>query len=281
VTAADWAVGVPHPAVRHLVARYIGYAQHGVALRMHRGLPSRHLTVIIGLARPVTVVGMPTPGDTAVREWGLVGGMHLAPALIAQDEVQSGIQLELEPFGALALLGVSSVELSGRVVGLGDLGSPQLAVLPERLAEAPDWTSRFRILDTVLRALSAGRVAHVPPEVRWAWRALAVADGRVRVTDLADEVGWSRRHFSERFRAAVGLTPKQAARVLRFERATRLLRRGRADLATLAADCGYYDQAHFGNEWRALAGCSPGVWMAEELPFLQDGVGFGGEDSVS
>ena len=56
--------------------------------------------------------------------------------------------------------------------------------------------------------------------------------------------------------AEVGLTPKQAARVLRFERAGGLLRSGRYDLAMVAAEAGYYDQAHLSNEWRALAGCT-------------------------
>ncbi|MEV6626692.1 helix-turn-helix transcriptional regulator, partial [Amycolatopsis sp. NPDC051114] len=118
-----------------------------------------------------------------------------------------------------------------------------------------------------------------PPELGEAWRRMRGADGRVRVTDLAGEVGWSRRHLGERFRAELGLAPKQAARVLRFERAGRLLRQGHADLAALAVECGYYDQAHLTNEWRALAGCTPGTWIAEELPFLQDDQVAAGQDS--
>jgi AraC-like DNA-binding protein len=34
--------------------------------------------------------------------------------------------------------------------------------------------------------------------------------------------------------------------------------------------CGYYDQAHMTREWQALAGCAPRMWIAKELPFLQD-----------
>ncbi|MER6875147.1 helix-turn-helix transcriptional regulator, partial [Amycolatopsis sp. NPDC000673] len=112
--------------------------------------------------------------------------------------------------------------------------------------------------------------ADPPPELNRAWHELRRSGGLLRVGDLADEVGWSRRHLGERFRAELGLAPKQAARVLRFERAVRLLRSGRRDLAGIAYAAGYYDQAHFTNEWRSLAGCSPRTWMAEELPFLQD-----------
>jgi AraC-like DNA-binding protein len=267
-------MATPHPVVRPLVTRYIGYAQDGVTLTVHRGLPSRHVTLVISLERPIEMTGL----GTSARRQGLVGGLHTEPVLIRQDRVQSGIHVELDPLGVRALLGIPAAELSGCVVGLDELGLSELAVLPERLAETPSWQERFAILDQVLAARAADAVAP-PPEVGEAWRRLRGTDGQVRVSGLAEEIGWSRRHFTERFRDEIGLAPKQAARVLRFERAARLLRRGgRIDLAGLAAECGYYDQAHLSNEWRTLAGCSPGTWIAEELPFLQDSEVFGDED---
>jgi AraC-like DNA-binding protein len=49
------------------------------------------------------------------------------------------------------------------------------------------------------------------------------------------------------------------------------LRSGRTtSLAETAVSSGYFDQSHLTNDWKQLAGCTPGEWMAEELPFLQD-----------
>ena len=42
-----------------------------------------------------------------------------------------------------------------------------------------------------------------------------------------------------------------------------------ATFADLAAECGFYDQAHLAREFRALAGCPPSVWLAEEFRFVQ------------
>ncbi len=105
------------------------------------------------------------------------------------------------------------------------------------------------------------------PEVDWAWRRLVAASGAIEVRTLAEEVGWSRRHFGERFRQELGLAPKVVARVLRFEQAYGLLRQPRRPgLAELAARCGYFDQAHLTRDWRDLAGCTPTTWIREELP---------------
>jgi AraC-like DNA-binding protein len=76
------------------------------------------------------------------------------------------------------------------------------------------------------------------------------------VTELAAELGWSRRHLAVRVHEELGMPPKALARVLRFERAVERLRAG-DDLAALALDAGYYDQAHFNRDFRAFAGATP------------------------
>ena len=268
-----WAIRPSHPVLRPLVSRYIGYQQDNVTLSMHRGLPSRHVTLIISLQDPVRILDRVGP----VNAQGLVGGLRTEPTLISQNRTQCGIHLELHPFGVPTLFGFSAAELTDRIVGLDDLGWPALAELPDRLTSALTWTERFDILEDVL-AVRASEPRPVAAELGEAWRRLLRTGGLTQVADLANEIGWSRRHFGERFRTELGLAPKQAARILRFERAGALLRRGHFDLAELAVDCGYYDQAHLSNEWRTLAGCSPRTWITEELPFLQDDSVFAGQD---
>jgi AraC-like DNA-binding protein len=274
----EWAVRRPHPAIRALIARYIGYRQHGVTLDVHRGLPGRHVTLIISIEGPVRVLSGPGPGHGAATFQALVGGLHAGRVLIAQNRVQAGVHVELNPLGVRRLLGVSASELAGRVVDLGDLNRPGLAGLPDRLRAAPDWTSRFRVLDEVLLAsVAQAGVPRPLDEIGWAWRRLVQAGGGVPVAELAAEVGWSRRHFSERFSLEVGLRPKQAARVVRFGRAAELLRGlPIGGLAEVAQRCGYADQAHLTNEWRSMAGCTPRTWLVGEFPFLQDAEVMGG-----
>ncbi|WP_028934030.1 AraC family transcriptional regulator [Pseudonocardia spinosispora] len=273
----SWALRRPHPALHALVSRYIGYRQRDVSLAVHRGLPGRHLTLIISLEEPIRLVDMPGSPQRPDHWQGLVSGLHAGPALIGQDRNQSGIHVELNPLGVRTLLGVSAAELSGWIVDLAQLPRPDLASLPDQLRAAPDWATRFDLLDRALID-SASRSSRTGPadEIGWAWRRLVTEGGAVPIARLAEDIGWSRRHFSERFSREVGLSPKQAARVVRFGRATEMLRRlPPGGLAEVASTCGYFDQAHLSNEFRSMAGCTPRTWLVEELPFLQDPEAFG------
>src|SRR5581483_4851436 len=128
-----------------------------------------------------------------------------------------------------------------------------------------------------VRAAGDRRGAAPRPEVSYTWDRLRRSHGAVSVAELAAETGWSARHLGNQFRAETGLSPKAGARVIRFDRARRrLLRRqaedGRVVLAELAAECGYYDQAHLARDFRDLAGCPPSVLLAEEFRNVQAGL---------
>ena len=87
--------------------------------------------------------------------------------------------------------------------------------------------------------------------------------GNVRIEDIAAEAGLSARQLLRLFTAQTGVTPKQLCRVLRFRHSLRRLRRS-TDCAQIALDCGYYDQAHWINEFRGLSGCTPGQYLARQ-----------------
>ena len=272
----------PGEPLRRYVAWYTGYRQRGVPPARHRGLPSPYLTLIFTLDEPLSIEAHPDPGQPPGEFGALLGGLHSAPALIRHEGAQSGLQLALRPPGVRALLGLPAGELADTDVPAEAVLGGVCAELRDRVRTAAGWPERFAILDEILlrQLITGGEGAAVPPEVLWAWRQLLRAGGAVRVGDLAAETGWSGRHLASRFRAEIGLTPKAAARVIRFDRARQaLLRHVRArahqdggyQLADLAADTGYFDQAHLAREFRALAGVPPSQWLAEEFRNVQAG----------
>lgn len=263
----------PAPALRPLIAWYIGYRETGGAPGRHRGLPSPYLTLIITLDDPVVIAAHPDPRAHPARYDTLLGGLHTAPAIITHDGRQSGVQVALSPLGARAVFGLPAGELAGTDLDLVDLLGPFAGELRERVRAAGGWAGRFAMLDELLTRLVDGRTA-VPDEVTRAWHRLHATGGAVRIAALADEVGWSRRYLSRRFGVEVGLSPKEAGRVVRFDRARRHLQQRaaaghRISLATVATTFGYYDQAHLTAEFGRLAGVPPNRWLAEEFRNFQ------------
>jgi AraC-like DNA-binding protein len=254
-------------ALRPYVADLIGYAYGDDPPALHRGLPSRFLTLVVTLDEPL---GVAWPGGPVGKYDALAGGLHSTAVHIGQTPSRAGVQVSLTPPAARVLLGVPPGELASIVIGLDEVLGRPARELTEQLREAPDWDDRFDLLETaLLRRFHERRVGTARPEVGWAWQRLINSGGAIGVQDLAAEVGWSRRHLTERFTAEYGLPPKVAARVLRFERATGLLRRQPGiRLADLSTAVGYADQAHLTREFRAIAGCTPRQWMTEELPDL-------------
>jgi AraC-like DNA-binding protein len=263
---------LPSPLLRGLVARYAGFRDVGVPPAHHRGLPSPGLTVIFTLDDKLTIARQPDPTQSADTFDTLVGGLHARPALITHEGRQSGVQLGVSPLGSRALLGVPAAELAGVIVHGHDVLGDFAVQLRDRLHAAASWDERFAILDRALlsRMRLADERAGVSGEVRQAWLRLLRSGGTTSVADLAAETGWSDRHLRAKFRAETGLSPKAAARVIRFSRARRILQRralaGESfGLAELATSCGYFDQAHLDREFRLLAGCSPTTWVSTEF----------------
>ncbi|SRR5579884_1102270 len=271
--------GRPRARLSPFVARYTGYRIEGAPPGIHRGLPSRHLTFIVTLDGTVDIATMPDPAQPPGSFATLAGGLHASPVLINHNGYQHGIQLHLTPLGARALLRLPAGELANAVVELDTLLGPVASELVDRLRSASTWMARFGELDEILIRIARQRDGPAP-ELRWAWQRLTDHHGRVEVTTLASEVGWSRRHLGAQFRREFGLTPKVAGRVTRFEVAHRLLRASRhPDLAGVAVRAGFYDQAHLHREWRQLAGCTPVRWLAEEFPSVHDKRAAGGGSS--
>jgi AraC-like DNA-binding protein len=262
---------VPAAALRSYVAWYVGYRQRGMPPTVHRGLPSPFLTLIFTIDEPLTMAAHPDPRQVPGSFGTLLGGLHSAPALIAHEGAQSGVQIALKPLGVRALLGLPAGELAQIDVPADAVFGAAAARIHARVVLAAGWRERFAVLDEEFGRLLRGRdpaaLPGPPPEVMQAWRLLLGSGGTLPAAELAARIGWSGHHLASRFRTEIGLTPKAAARVVRFHRATRRLLAGpggAGGLAGLAAACGYFDQAHLAREFRALAGCPPSQWLAEQ-----------------
>ena len=109
-----------------------------------------------------------------------------------------------------------------------------------------------------IAAIAAQMVTERPPDrlVLEATRLLGGPGARAEL--VAGQLGIGERQLRRRCQAAVGYGPRMLNRVLRFRRfVSRIDAGGDIDLATIAAEAGYADQAHLTRESNELAGLTP------------------------
>jgi AraC-like DNA-binding protein len=198
------------------------------------------LTFQLGTSPAAWVTG-PLPGSEVYR--------HERPVSL--------LGASLRPGAALPVLGVSVASLPAEWSPLSTVVGPVAAELAGRLAREPTTAQRLAVLDTFLAArLGATRA---DGRIGTAIGAVLATDGAVPVAALAREASTSPRNLGRLFDEWVGMSPKRFARIVRVQAVLRRLGgEPDADLARVAAELGFADQAHLTREVRALAGTTPG-----------------------
>ena len=195
---------------------------------------------------------------------GYVAGPDTGPVRSVMKAGTVVIGVRFRPSAGGPALGVPLSELRDQRVELSDLRRRDARRLPGTLD--PD-TAATRALD-----LAATLVADGDPDPVATRAAVLLADPRVRAEDVAAEIGLSMRQLRRRCHAVVGYGPKTLQRVLRFRRFVGRIDAGLPsgqdahDLAALAAQAGFADQAHLTRECRALAGLTPAMLVRQRGP---------------
>ena len=246
----------PAQALRGLVSGYYGWRERTTHAVRRREGPGTDVVVVLSFDEEWLIDGR--------RLTSFVAGLHDRQVTTEHGGRSYGMQVNLAPPAARVLFGLPLHLLAGLAVPLEEVVEEPFLV--ERLHEAGSWAARFRLLDTVLTKRFAG-AGEPSAEVDWAWRQLVGTDGRVAVSAVAEELGWSRKRIVARFRDEVGLPPKALARVARFERAKRLAEaEERPNWARIAVESGYYDQSHLSNEFRRITGRTPATFFQDAAP---------------
>jgi AraC-like DNA-binding protein len=180
--------------------------------------------------------------DLSGGEHSVVGTMT-RPLVIPPTDASHMFGVRFRPGCAAAFLRIPLAEVTDARVPLQDVWK--------------NWDGRIDV-----PSLEAELLRRLEPErdrrVDAAIARLVASGGRLRIDDVAGEIGISRQHLARQFAHHVGISPKAFARVLRFRRVLDAVAdRVDVDWADAAAEHGYYDQSHLIADFRELAGTTP------------------------
>ncbi len=260
-TVAGWGVVRPPGPGRMSGAVMAGFRGGGTGPVDVRVVPHPAVTLVLEFGNGPLVVD----AATGRRQRGNLVAGFLHDAVRVRGRNIECVQVRLSPVVARAVLGVSPSELDRTVVALDDVWGRDAERIRQQLGDAASWRDRFALVEELL-----GRRAEtgppVDPQVARAWERIVAGRGRARVEDLAAEVGWSRKRLWTRFRSQIGLPPKRAARLVRFDHAAHRLAAGQG-AALVAASSGYVDQSHLHRDVLAFTAMTPAAvvrqpWLA-------------------
>jgi len=193
---------------------------------------------------------------SVARGLQLVGTMTTARRFaISAGDVQFGVRFR--PAMSRSFLPLPGPETVDKSIALSDIWGTCGSRLNQQISETQSVSQCIGLLEE--------RLAN-PRDITVLQRictSIVEQAGQVRIDDVAFQAGFSPRQLRRLFLEQVGLSPKQFCRVIRFRSSlSSFSGRGCADWAQMALDCGYYDQAHFINEFRQFSGYTPGEFAA-------------------
>lgn len=225
------------------------------ACRPETILPDGCVELILNFSAPFRE--LKEAGNEEQQPTLFVVGQMTQPVAIAPTGPVQLIGIRFHPGGTAPFFPIPMHELTNQIVEL-DAIDPGLAL--KLTAVADNSTSPRKI--AAVEACLANYASRFDNSRLLSVTANAVqVGGRVTIDQLADAAGISGRQLERRFRHEVGIAPKLFCRILRFQQVFRAVEKNSAGWAGVAADCGYYDQAHLIRDFQEFARQTPAVFL--------------------
>jgi AraC-like DNA-binding protein len=225
-------------------------------------LVERHWFVEWDLRRPFTqgVVTHPSVNLAIEPHYAAVFGVVTGRSDHTIEGRGKVVGCKFRPGAFHAFMPVPAAELTDRVIGAVEVFGP--STLHEDVLAAREDRAQIAVVEAFLRA----RLPEPDPQVEVVadiMRLVLATPELTRVDQLVEATGLSSRSLQRLFREYVGVTPKWVLQRVRLhEAAERIADEPSEDWAMLALDLGYFDQAHFIKDFKAVVGRSPAEYAA-------------------
>lgn len=176
--------------------------------------------------------------------------------------------VRFQPQGLRPFINIDTYEINNDNIHIADIWGAAGRELEGRMLEAASNEQRVRIIELFLQrrlqpTKANGLIKHCVSLINQ-------ANGAINIEELSAKLNIGRRHLERQFIDAVGLNPKQYARISRLQYVLTLAEQKRYNTLThLAHNTGFYDQAHFIKDFRKFTGLSPKQYFAESLPLVK------------
>ncbi len=191
-------------------------------------------------------------------------GQTLHPTSLETKGKHRFVVVQLYPFASKYLLGVDPKILNDECYDLMQLKQIDMLGYKKRLIDATSMKEHMDIISALMIELI--KENKVPPndQIQYAISLILEREGQVKIQDLLSEIYVSERTFERKFRAQVGLSPKQFAKIIQFQSSLNRLNEANFDkLVEVGIDSGFSDQSHFIRAFKNYTGQTPSFYLRQ------------------
>jgi len=204
-------------------------------------------------------------GSSIIQPRSFVFGQITKYIEIAPTGISGIIAARFLPQGISPLLDIPLTSIENKAVPVKDLFGEDGINLEERVLNANDNEKRIKLIDTFLLSKLTEQKT-IDAITKSCVDIIFQSQGQIGVAELADKANINRRNMERKFISAIGMSPKQLARVARLQATLKMLeQKNSATLTEIAYENGYFDQAHFIKDFREFTGMSPKSFFADNL----------------
>ncbi|MFN7118308.1 MAG: helix-turn-helix domain-containing protein [Saprospiraceae bacterium] len=239
------------------------YADFTAGYEMERLLPEGVIEVIIDLTeRPKAIYHNEYLYEIQSCRTAWISGMRNRFITINAGGINSSMfVIRFKPGMAHPFLQIPIAELNHRVVEADSILKQELTGLREQILNVVSVDVKFQIVERYL-IQKLRQSADMQPVVYYAIQQIINNPATITIQHIVEKTGYSHKHFLALFSKYVGFNPKQFLRIVKFQQVIhRLEQTPQLNWTQIAYDSGYYDQAHFINDFKAFSGFKPMEYM--------------------
>ena len=184
-----------------------------------------------------------------------VSGLTKSARLVDYSKETAALLVVFNEGGAPAFSGIPLHELFGLHVSLDNfIRCQKVETVVGQLAEARQNSQKISIVEHFM--ISELREPRSDQLIHCAVEKIKLANGDIRIKDLAASLSISQDAFEKRFNRTIGASPKQFAKIVRLRNLINVYPQAKS-LTDAALRAGYFDQAHFIKDFTAFTGTTP------------------------
>ncbi len=199
----------------------------------------------------------------------MIMGLFTKPYEVRFKNYVKVFAIRFKPEGIYNVFGVPASELMDRYEDMSMVLGRGFLDFSHRLKEEISVISMIqRTEDYLLKNLLDNKID--VNYVNFAAKLIRNTKG-VKIKDLPGKLCISKRQLEREFKDKIGISPKHYLRIIRINEVLRLLNEEHViDLTSVAYHCGYFDQAHFINDFKRITGQKPTIFIKERGQFISN-----------